>query len=166
MILDKANAEIVLKSKPGNKATGLYTIGYEGMSLEEYLNKLIKYDIKVLCDVRRNPLSMKYGFSKNQLKSACENLGIQYKHFPELGIKSEDRRNVSTQNDIDLLFKSYLENTIPETIDSQENLVELIKEHKRTAITCFEADINKCHRLHLANSLKKLDSFTYKVYHI
>jgi uncharacterized protein (DUF488 family) len=45
----------------------LYTIGYKGISVEEYLNKLINNDIKVLCDIRRNPLSMKFGFSKKQL---------------------------------------------------------------------------------------------------
>ncbi len=163
---DEVNIETVLKSKPDNNKNGLYTIGYEGISFEEYLNKLIKYDIKILCDVRRNPISMKFGFSKNQLMNACENLGIQYKHFPELGIRSEDRKNLSTQSDYDILFKSYLKNTIPTTLDSQENLVKLIKSHKRVAVTCFEADICKCHRLHLANSLKSLNSFSYKIYHI
>lgn len=165
-LLDSAAAESVLKSKPENNVNGLYTIGYEGISFEEYLNKLIKYDIKVLCDVRRNPVSMKYGFSKSQLINACDNLGIQYKHFPELGIRSEDRRDLSTQNDYDLLFKSYIKNTIPETLSSQEKIVELVNEHKRVAITCFEADICKCHRLHLANSIQNQEAFPYKVYHI
>lgn len=165
-LLDREKADLVLKSKPANNLNGLYTIGYEGISFEEYLNKLIKYDIKILCDVRKNALSMKFGFSKNQMKNACENLGITYMHFPELGIRSEDRKELSNQNDYDKLFKNYITNTIPETLDSQQKLVELIEEHERVAITCFEADICKCHRLHLANAVKNLKTFSYKIYHI
>ncbi|WP_200885350.1 DUF488 family protein [Jejuia pallidilutea] len=55
----------------------LFTIGYEGISLEHYLNKLIRNNIKLLCDVRKNALSMKYGFSKSQLKNACEGVCIK-----------------------------------------------------------------------------------------
>ncbi|HMQ70090.1 MAG TPA: DUF488 domain-containing protein [Ignavibacteria bacterium] len=165
-ILDSNAVEKVLNNKPVNKLNGLYTIGYEGISLEQYLNKLIKYDIKILCDVRRNALSMKYGFSKSQLKYACEELGIQYIHFPELGIQSDQRKFLFTQTDYDKLFKQYVLQTIPETINSQEILVQLINRNKRVAITCFEADICKCHRLHLAESLKKLKDFHFRIYHI
>jgi uncharacterized protein (DUF488 family) len=55
----------------------LFTIGYEGISLEHYLNKLTRNNIKLLCDVRKNALSMKYGFSKSQLKNACEGVCIK-----------------------------------------------------------------------------------------
>lgn len=55
------------------QAQMLFTIGYEGKSLDAYLNQLIKHNISLLCDVRSNPLSMKYGFSKNRLKTYCEN---------------------------------------------------------------------------------------------
>ena len=44
----------------------LFSIGYEGITLETYINKLIINDIKVLCDVRKNAFSQKYGFSKSQ----------------------------------------------------------------------------------------------------
>jgi uncharacterized protein (DUF488 family) len=81
-----------------------FTIGYEGISLEKYLNKLIINNVKLLCDVRRNPLSMKYGFSKNQLKNACESIGISYFHIPELGIDSEKRADLNTMSDYEKLF--------------------------------------------------------------
>jgi len=63
----------------------LFTIGYEGLSLETYINKLIISDIKVLCDVRKNAFSQKYGFSKSQLEAACKGVGIMYEHLPKLG---------------------------------------------------------------------------------
>lgn len=164
-VLDGVNIKRVLNSRPQNNKHGLYTIGYEGISLEQYLNKLIKYDIKILCDVRRNPLSMKYGFSKNQLKNACEHIKIQYIHFPELGISSDERRDLNTQQDYDKLFINYTK-ALLNTTSSQTQLINLINTNKRVAITCFEADICRCHRLHLANSININPLFKYKVFHI
>ncbi len=42
----------------------IFTIGYEGLSIDAYLHKLIVNNIKILVDVRHNPQSMKFGFSK------------------------------------------------------------------------------------------------------
>ena len=64
-LLTKAQLKQVDAERPSSNITALYTIGYEGISLEAYLNKLIKHDIKVLVDVRNNPISQKFGFSKN-----------------------------------------------------------------------------------------------------
>ncbi len=44
-----------------SREAGLLTIGYEGLSLEGYLNRLLQSGVTLLCDVRRNPLSRKYG---------------------------------------------------------------------------------------------------------
>ena len=76
--------------------TILFTIGYEGISLETYINKLIVADIKILCDVRKNAFSQKYGFSKSQLKTACEGVGIHYVHIPDLGIVSDKRQTLGS----------------------------------------------------------------------
>ena len=89
---------------PKGTKTIMFTIGYEGISLEEYLVRLIKNDVKVLVDVRNNPLSMKYGFSKSQLKKYCASLGIKYAHFPEVGIQSDQRQELNSQNDYNKLF--------------------------------------------------------------
>jgi len=63
-ILSAGELEKVNKHKPVITETVLFTIGYEKISFEEYLNRLLNNDVKVLVDVRNNPLSMKYGFSK------------------------------------------------------------------------------------------------------
>ena len=85
----------------------LFTIGYEGISVERYLNTLIKNDVRVLCDVRNNPLSRKFGFSKSSLQKYLGNIGIEYVHLPELGIKSEKRNNLSSDEDYRNLFIDY-----------------------------------------------------------
>ena len=156
----------VLDTHPKSNKTILYTIGYEGISLEEYLNKLILNDIKVLCDVRKNSLSMKYGFSKSQLQKACEGVGIRYIHIPELGIDSDKRQELHTQMDYDRLFKIYRSDILPPTKGIQENLLSLLKKEQRIALTCFEANICQCHRKHLADAIAKLPEFKYELKHI
>lgn len=165
-ILTNDELEKVNKAKPKGNKTILFTIGYEGISLEEYLNRLLKNDVKVLVDVRKNPLSMKYGFSKNQLKRSCENMNIQYLHFPELGILSEQRQGLNTQKDYDKLFNSYRELNLKQTKNTQNTLLGLLKLHQRIALTCFESDINQCHRKHLAESIESLPDFNYEIKHL
>ncbi|WP_322789506.1 DUF488 domain-containing protein [Bartonella elizabethae] len=58
-----------------------FTIGYEGKSLDHYLNCLIENNVKTLCDVRKNPISRKHCFSKRQLEKAISNIGIKYMQF-------------------------------------------------------------------------------------
>jgi uncharacterized protein (DUF488 family) len=56
-VLSPKEMKLISAQRPAGQARQFFTIGYEGISLEEYLNKLIKSDVKVLCDVRRNALS-------------------------------------------------------------------------------------------------------------
>lgn len=165
-ILSIQELEKVEKSKPKSNKVILFTIGYEGISLEEYLNRLLKNDVKVLVDVRNNPLSMKFGFSKSLLTRYCKSLGIQYIHFPEVGIQSGQRQELNTQADYDKLFANYRKSNLTKTTASQVQILNLLKEHKRIALTCFEADICQCHRKHLAEAIESLPNFEYKVKHI
>lgn len=165
-ILTAEQLEKVNSSRPTSDKTILFTIGYEGISLEEYLNRLLKNDVKVLVDVRNNPLSMKYGFSKSQLHRYCNSLGIDYLHFPEVGIQSEQRQELNTQADYDKLFTVYRKNNLTKTTASQIKILDLLKEKKRIALTCFEANICQCHRKHLAEAIENLPSFDYEVKHI
>lgn len=151
--LNALEKSIVKAQKPKSEKKALFTIGYEGLSLEEYINKLLAADVKVLCDVRKNSFSMKYGFSKSQLQMACDGVGIRFIHIPEVGIVSDKRKELNTQRDYDALFEDYRKTVLPQTLTQQEEILNLIKTHDRVAITCFEADICQCHRKHLADVL-------------
>ncbi len=164
--LNSEGLKKVALNKPSASKTVLYTLGYEGISLEEYLNKLISKDIRVLIDVRNNPMSMKYGFTKSQLLNACNSVGIQYFHFPEVGIVSEQRQELNNQADYDKLFKKYKNEILPHTISSQENILNILKEQKRIALTCFEANICQCHRKHLAEAIVRLPEWKYELIHL
>lgn len=165
-ILNEEELLNVKNANPQKPETVLFTIGYEGISLEEYLVRLLKNNVKVLVDVRNNPLSMKYGFSKNQLKKYCASLGIDYIHLPEVGIKSEQRQELNTQTDYDKLFEVYRKKNLTATGKTQNEILNLLKHHKRIALTCFEANICQCHRKHLAEAIENLPGFSYEVKHI
>ncbi len=165
-LLTKAEMDKVNSLRPALIHTTLYSIGYEGISLETYLNKLIQYDIKVLVDVRNNPMSQKFGFSKSQLIRYCEGLHIEYIHFAEVGIQSEYRQELKEQSDYDKLFEIYKNKTLPNTISTQEKILTLLKDKKRIALTCFEANICQCHRKHLAEAITLLSGWNYELKHI
>jgi uncharacterized protein YwgA len=166
---DKLTAEEyrkVIEAKPQSNKTILFTIGYEGVSLEEYINKLIVNDVKVLCDVRKNSYSMKFGFSKSQLQAACTGVGIEFVHIPQLGIDSDKRQELNTQADYDKLFSQYRNDVLTQTKPYQDKLIDLLSKNKRIALTCFEANICQCHRKHLADAIVKHPSFAYELKHI
>ncbi len=165
-ILNAAEFEKVVKQKPTLLSVTLFTIGYEGDSLENYLNRLIKNNVKLLIDVRNNALSMKYGFSKSQLKKFCDSVGISYLHIPQVGIQSDQRQELKTQNDYDNLFEIYKKENLNKTLSFQKTIVNLLEKHNRIALTCFEANIHQCHRKHLADAVSKLANFEHELKHI
>jgi len=156
----------VIEARPQSNKTILFTIGYEGVSLEEYINKLIVNDVKILCDVRKNSFSMKFGFSKSQLQAACNGVGIEFVHIPQLGIDSDKRKTLNSQEDYDNLFSQYRLDVLTHTQVYQERIMDLLTKHKRIALTCFEANIYQCHRSHLANALVKHPSFEFELKHL
>lgn len=164
--LDTNELKRVTACKPVSSTTALYTIGYEGISLEQYLNKLIESDVRALVDVRNNPMSMKYGFTKSQLLNACTSVGIQYIHFPEVGIISGQRQALTCQADYDRLFEKYRKETLPCTTSTQEKILQLLKDKKRIALTCFEANVCQCHRKHLAEAIVQLPGWRYELIHL
>lgn len=143
-----------------------FTIGYEGSSFENYLNRLIQNNVKMLCDVRKNPISRKYGFSKLTLADTLNKLGIAYVHIPALGIVSEKRQSLNSQADYDRLLDEYERTTLLKGASDFTALYKLFREHRRVAITCFEAQPHMCHRGRVAKALEALPGWGYPIQHI
>jgi uncharacterized protein (DUF488 family) len=165
-LLSESELQKVTASRNTDETTTLFTIGYEGVSPEAYLNKLIKNNVYVLVDVRKNALSMKYGFSKSHLKRFCESVGIEYVHIPEVGIESDKRQTLNTQQDYDSLFEDYKSNCLTNTIIVQQQIIKVLKVKRRIALTCFEANICQCHRKPLAESIASIANFDFELKHI
>lgn len=165
-ILTKRDYEGILQLRNEDCSPGLFTIGYEGITIDKYLDLLIENNISTLIDVRKNPISRKYGFSKSQLQRYTTNVGIRYFHFPELGIPSELRQNLNEETSYKILFEQYTNNMLPKQSDTIEKLRGIIFERGRAALTCFEADYKCCHRSKLAEHLQNDPSFKIPIVHL
>jgi len=165
-LMTPSEIAIIEAAVPNDNSRCFYTIGYEGKSFENYLNRLIKNNVAALVDVRKNPLSRKYGFSKKTLAETLNKLGIEYLHISELGIVSEKRQALKTQHDYDMLFNEYERTVLKENIAAIKQLYNVLIQHKRVAITCFEADVCMCHRGRVAKALQALPEWECETRHI
>ncbi|MEN9782616.1 MAG: hypothetical protein RL208_769 [Pseudomonadota bacterium] len=160
-----------LKYQQKQEQNTLFTIGYEGISIDEYINKLISNHIKTLVDVRKNAYSNKFGFSKKDFQYCLAKSNINYIHIPELGIESDKRQELKNaqnsnqncnlfesgvKNIQNKLFEEYKHNLITKQKHIQQ-LLQILENDKLIAITCFEADHKCCHRHILAQSFNEIE---------
>ena len=127
----------------------LFTIGYEGLQLEQFIDIINKNNIKTIIDIRELALSRKNGFSKTALSNAMGSNNIQYYHFHELGSPRELRKELH-QNKVEYdeffqSYRTYVVNHIDIIIKALE-----IAENSKSALLCFEHDPKICHRSILA----------------
>lgn len=137
-------------------APALTTIGYEGYSLDRYLRALLSHGVTLLVDVRKNPISRCFGFSKSRLERSCRAVGIAYRHLPNLGIASEKRQALYTQEDYEVLFADYERTVLPNATEELQMLVNLLNVGERVALTCFEANALQCHRTRVARRITQM----------
>jgi uncharacterized protein (DUF488 family) len=122
----------------------LFTFGYEGLSISDFIARLNKADVRTVFDVRQLPLSRKKGFSKTAFGIALHEAGIVYAHFPVFGCPRPIRDRYKIDQDwgrYAKTFNSYLE-------EQSEAVAELALLARKTSacLVCFEADFNLCHR--------------------
>ena len=141
----------------------IYTAGYEGKLIDGFLNTLIKNGIKRVIDVRKNPVARRYGFHKSTLNRLLGKVDIDYVHFPELGVQSDLRQDLTTQGDYDKLFKVYETTTLESEKDSIKKVSNLMLE-RPSVLICMEAEPSCCHRTRLAH--KVADYNELKVTHL
>jgi len=144
----------------------VFSIGYEGLTIDSFLNKLIANNITVVVDVRNNPQSMKYGFSKKSFKQYIESAGMKYIHIPELGIPSAMRKGLGESVSHKTLFKAYENKLLPKQETEIKQLIDLTNQNERIALVCFEADHQFCHRHTLIEHLQKNKAFKRAVIHL
>jgi len=152
---NKEVMRLIEEARPKHKGAGLATIGYEGLNIENYLNRLLMNGVTLLCDVRRNPISRKYGFSKSTLSKGCEGVGIRYVHLPELGIASELRQDLKTQEDFEALFEDYRRNYLPRQHKALKQICTWTQQGNHVALTCYERLPQMCHRSQIAQAVEK-----------
>ena len=123
----------------------IFTIGYEGTTVPEFIAALEKAGVDRVIDVRALPLSRRPGFSKSALRSALEESGIEYLHLKALGTPSEGRTAARAGRHADMarIYAGQLE--LPEAMAQSAQMLELAKE-KPSALLCMEREPAHCHR--------------------
>ena len=144
----------------------VFTIGYEGETIDSFLYKLISNNIMAVVDVRSNPQSMKYGFSKKSFSDYIEKAGMKYFHIPELGIPSAMRKGLGKTISHEKLFNKYELDLLPNQNEAKTELRNLIAYYPRIALVCFEANHYFCHRYTLVENLRKERAFSKPVIHL
>jgi hypothetical protein len=144
----------------------LLSLGYEGITIDEYIAKLIFNNVSLLVDVRQNPYSHKHGFTKKQLEKYVLRTGIKYVHLPELGIPSNLRKDLDTPNDYELLFEHYGTHILPQQNKAVTKILEWVLQGERVAITCFEAIYSMCHRHKITEAIAKNPRTNFPVVHL
>ena len=146
--------------------TTLYTVGYEGKSLDQFLTILKTNGIDTLIDVRFSVESQyKPEFSGNLLARELQRNGIKYAHRKEFGVPYE-WQNPYKEGAIpfECLDKYYRWNVKKNT--DFKAFLDGVKENGKTALMCYERYATakreqtiSCHRSILAAIMQETGEF-------
>src|SRR5438093_11909085 len=115
----------------------IFTIGYEGATVGEFLDALREAGVERLIDVRALPLSRRPGFSKSPLRAALAEAGIEYVHLKALGTPAEGRAaaRAGRFSYLERIYAGQLE--FPEAIAQAAQMLGLAAE-KPSSLLCME----------------------------
>ena len=142
----------------------LYTIGYEGRGIEEFVDRLKEFGVTRLIDVREIPLSRKKGFSKTALGQRLNEENIGYVHYKALGSPSEIRHKLRADWDYDYFFKAF-----SDYLAGKMDVIEEVYNHLSDGINClmcFEYNHEQCHRSCVATKIKEFNGSLVSIEHI
>ncbi|QNP46935.1 DUF488 domain-containing protein [Sphingomonas sediminicola] len=123
----------------------IFTIGYEGATVAEFLAALQKAGVERIIDIRAVPNSRRPGFSKTPLRNALAEAGIDYVHLRALGTPADGRAaaRAGRKDELKRIYAGQLE--LPEAIAESGKMLDLSRE-KPSALLCYERDPAACHR--------------------
>ncbi|MEQ8406454.1 MAG: DUF488 domain-containing protein [Oceanicaulis sp.] len=131
----------------------LYTIGYEGASLDDFVATLQAAGVQTLADIRERAQSRRKGFSKTALREALASAGIQYVHFRALGDPKEGR-DAARSGDW-AKFRAVF-STVMKTVEAKTALEEIGARalQESVCLLCYERDHRTCHRKIVSEALE------------
>lgn len=130
----------------------LFTFGYEGLTIEAFIDRLVEARVELIVDVREMPLSRKKGFSKTAFRESLVSAGIDYQHRPRLGCPKPVRDRYKTDHDWAAYTKGFLAHLATEQREVAD--LAIAARERRACLVCFEADFNHCHRTYVARAAR------------
>lgn len=131
----------------------VWTIGYQGRTLDGFIDTLSSASVDMVVDIRSKPVSRKPGFSKGPLSRRLDGSGIQYIHMPKLGMPLDLLNLRSQLADNRVILDAYREgmSNRKDDIDQLCNWTQSL----RICFLCFESDATQCHRGIIAEHLQE-----------
>lgn len=142
--------------------TSIATIGYEGATVKGVMDALTKANVDLLVDVRALASSRRPGFAKTRLAANLAEVGITYLHLRRLGTPAEGRAAARAGHHAEMrrIFLEHL--ATDEAQEELHTLADVVRQGKRIALLCFEADPSHCHRSMVADALGRLVPLTVR----
>jgi uncharacterized protein (DUF488 family) len=130
----------------------IFTIGYEGASVESFLQTLRSAGVTQLLDVRELPLSRRKGFSKNALAGIVIAAGIDYRHERAFGAPRHIRHQLREDGDLVGYFAHFRE-----YLGTQRTVLDALAHTMSGAVAllCYERNPAECHRSVVAAALAR-----------
>lgn len=145
------NIAINNERKTGTTTT-VYTVGYQGLDIDEFVKKLKNNNIETVIDVRANPVSETPEFSRYVFEDRLFSDGMSYVHFPCLGIPVSYKDLLT---DLNKLFYVYSESLLPSRAREIDQIFAICCA-SNSVLFCMESDPVECHRHVLANRLARM----------
>ncbi len=137
------------------------TIGYEGVTLDDFIATLKQAGVKRLVDVRALAISRRKGFAKTALSAALTAAEIDYIHLRHLGTPKagRDAARANKVADFHRIFDQQLQSSA-----AQLELLELksLADKGPLCLMCFERDPHTCHRTLVAAALERMLPITVR----
>ncbi|QXJ30331.1 ParB/RepB/Spo0J family partition protein [Saccharolobus shibatae] len=148
----------------------IYTIGYEGRNIEEFIDILKKNEIKVVIDIREQSQFVNPQFNEELLKRILPQNGIKYIHLSELGVPQPIREPYVEGKIPHECFKAYYEYTLEKYGKKLEEVISENRKEGRIALMCVERypvprgnQKHYCHRNFAAEYLLKNNVFDKRI---
>lgn len=132
----------------------LFTIGYEGASVDGLIAALKDAGVTLLVDTRERAQSRRKGFSKTALGQALAEGGIGYLHLRALGTPPAVRKDYKLTHDFASMRRGFLAHLATQG-EALEELGGLVASEP-VALLCYEANPAECHRSLIAGRLREL----------
>jgi uncharacterized protein (DUF488 family) len=138
----------------------LFTIGYTGFSISDFIDFLSENQVECLVDTREIPISRKKGFSKTALSEHLAGAGIGYWHSRLLGSPKALRHEVRETKDYTRFFRLVHRHIETPEVTAELGVVIAKARRQRTCLMCCCPDWTLCHRRCLVEAISEITYFS------
>lgn len=134
----------------------LFTIGYEGATVSDFIATLKATKVSHVVDIRDRPQSRRPGFSKTALQSELIQSGICYVHVSALGDPKpgRDAARAGDYATFRAIFGGVLASDMGQT--AVKAIAAWAKEDN-VCLLCYERNPDECHRKLVAASIEAIN---------